>query len=258
MTSAGARGDGRADDEIRPTKIALGVNRYAEGSALIEVGDTRVLCTASVEEKVPPFMSQSGRGWVTAEYGMLPRATETRSQREATRGRPSGRTSEIQRLIGRSLRAVVDLTAFGERTIWIDCDVLQADGGTRCAAITGAYVALAQAFRALRTRGAIMIRPPLVAQVAAVSVGMTAEGRRILDLCYKEDSAAQVDMNVVRTDDGRYIEIQGTAEAMPFTREQMDAMMRLADRGLDRLVAIQREALAGVIDGLRQAATGQG
>ncbi len=253
-----ARIDGRADDQIRRTSIALGVNRYAEGSALIEVGDTRVICTASVEEKVPPFKSHSGKGWVTAEYGMLPRATETRSMREATRGRPSGRTAEIQRLIGRSLRAVVDPTAFGERTIWIDCDVLQADGGTRCAAITGSYAALAAAFRTLRTRGVIMIRPPLTAQVAAVSVGMTAEGRTILDLCYKEDSSAQVDMNVVRTDDGRYIEIQGTAEAMPFTRDQMDAMMRLADRGLDELIAIQRQALAGVIDGLRQAVTGQG
>jgi len=246
MTGSAARVDGRADGQIRRTSIALGVNLYAEGSALIEVGDTRVICTASVEEKVPPFMSQSGRGWVTAEYGMLPRATETRNAREATRGRPSGRTAEIQRLIGRSLRAVVDLTSFGERTIWIDCDVLQADGGTRCAAITGSYVALAAAFRTLKTRGVIMIRPPLTAQVAAVSVGMTSEGRMILDLCYKEDSTAQVDMNVVRTDDGRYIEVQGTAEAMPFTRDQMDAMMALADRGVDELIAIQRQALAGL------------
>ena len=161
-------------------------------------------------------------------------------------------------MIGRSLRACIDLGALGERTITIDCDVLQADGGTRCAAITGSYAALAQAFRTLRTRGVIMIRPPLTGQVAAVSVGITAEGRKILDLCYTEDSSAQVDMNVVRTDEGRYIEIQGTAEAMPFTRDQMDAMMRLADRGLDDLIAIQRQALAGVMDGLRQVVTGQG
>jgi ribonuclease PH len=252
-----ARHDGRSDHEIRPTTITLGVNRYAEGSALIQAGDTRVICTASVEEKVPPFMSQSGRGWVTAEYGMLPRATETRSTRESSRGRPSGRTAEIQRLIGRSLRAVVDPAAFGERTIWIDCDVLQADGGTRCASITVAFVALAQAFHTLRTRGGILVRPPLVAQVAAVSVGMAAGGRPLLDLSYQEDSAAHVDMNIVRTDDGRYIEIQGTAEAMPFSRAQMEAMMGLADLGLDELLTVQRRTLAGLMDGLRRAAPGQ-
>ena len=234
-----SRGDGRGDGEIRPTTITIGVNRYAEGSALIQMGETRVLCTASVEERVPPFLVGQRQGWVTAEYGMLPRATHTRTQREVTKGRPSGRTSEIQRLIGRALRAVVDMTAFGEKTIWIDCDVLQADGGTRCASITGAWVAVAQAFQTMKARGDMLIRPPLTGQVAAVSVGI-AGGRAILDLCYDEDSRAGVDMNVVRTDGGLYIEIQGTAESTPFTREEMDRMMTLADTGVDMLVEIQR------------------
>jgi len=251
-----ARPDGRDAGQIRPTTITLGVNRYAEGSALIQMGDTRVLCTASVEERVPPFLVGKGQGWVTAEYGMLPRATETRTQREVTRGRPSGRTSEIQRLIGRSLRTVVDLNAFGDRTIWIDCDVLQADGGTRCASITGAWVALAQAFGTIRReRGAILIRPPLTGQVAAISVGLREQdGGTLLDLCYREDSSASVDMNIVRTDDGRFIEIQGTAERAPFTRQQMDHMLAIAGDGLDELAAIQRKSLGGLIDGLRQAA----
>ena len=251
----GKRSDGRADDELRPTTITLGVNKYAEGSALIQMGDTRIICTASLEEKVPPFLFGQKKGWVTAEYGMLPRATSTRTQREASRGRPSGRTSEIQRLIGRALRAVVDMTAMGEKTIWIDCDVLQADGGTRCASITGAYVALAQCLHTMKARGLMMIRPPLIGQVAAVSVGMS-DGRGILDLCYEEDSKAGVDMNVVRTDAGRYIEVQGTAESSPFTRADMDRMMSLADMGIDRLVGIQRQTLAGMLDGLVQAAAG--
>jgi len=249
------RDDGRADNELRPTTLTLGVNRYAEGSALIQVGETRVICTASLEEKVPPFLVGQKQGWVTAEYGMLPRATHTRTQREASKGKQSGRTSEIQRLIGRALRAVVDMTALGEKTIWIDCDVLQADGGTRCASITGAYVALAQCLQTIRLRGSIMIRPPLTGQVAAVSVGMSA-GRPLLDLCYAEDSKAGVDMNVIRTDSGRYIEIQGTAESTPFSRADMDSMMALADTGLDQLIGIQRTALAGVLDGLMQTAAG--
>jgi ribonuclease PH len=247
-----ARTDGRADGELRPTTITTGVSRYAEGSVLIQTGDTRVMCTASVEERVPPFLIGQKQGWVTAEYGMLPRATLTRTQREVSRGRPSGRTSEIQRLIGRALRAVVDLGAFGEKTIWIDCDVLQADGGTRCASITGAYVALAQAFQTLRARGAMMIRPPLTGQVAAVSVGMSG-GRPILDLCYEEDSKAGVDMNVVRTDAGSYIEIQGTAESTPFSRAEMDRMLALADVGLDLLLGIQRQVLGDAYAALRQA-----
>ena len=247
------RRDGRSDGEIRPTTITIGVNRYAEGSALIQAGETRVLCTASVEERVPPFLMGKKQGWVTAEYGMLPRATHTRTQREVTKGRPSGRTSEIQRLIGRALRAVVDMTAFGEKTIWIDCDVLQADGGTRCASITGSWVALAQAYQSMRARGDILIRAPLTGQVAAVSVGMS-DGRALLDLCYEEDSKAGVDMNVIRTDGGRYIEIQGTAESSPFTREQMDQMMTLADAGIARLVGIQQEALGQALGGLLRAA----
>lgn len=250
MTS---RRDGRGDGDIRPTTITIGVNRYAEGSALIQTGETRVLCTASVEERVPPFLIGKKQGWVTAEYGMLPRATHTRTQREVTKGRPSGRTSEIQRLIGRALRAVVDMTAFGEKTIWIDCDVLQADGGTRCASITGSWVALAQAYQSMRARGDILIRPPLTGQVAAVSVGIS-DGRAILDLCYEEDSKAGVDMNVIRTDSGKYIEIQGTAESSPFTREQMDQMMTLADAGIEKLVSIQHEALGQMLGGLMRPA----
>jgi len=240
------RKDGRGDAELRSAIITLGVNRYAEGSALIQMGETRVLCTASVEEKVPPFLIGQKKGWVTAEYGMLPRATHTRTQREVTRGRPSGRTSEIQRLIGRALRAVVDMSALGERTIWIDCDVLQADGGTRCAAITGSFTALAAAIQTLRARGAILIRPPLTAHVGAISVGMVG-GRPVLDLCYEEDSSAEVDMNIVGTDAGRYVEIQGTAESAPFTREQMDAMLNLASEGLQKLFAVQRQALGDVL-----------
>ncbi len=256
MSMSPTRPDGRSDDEIRPTTITIGVNRYAEGSAMIQSGDTQIICTASVEDRVPPFLSGSGKGWVTAEYGMLPRATGTRSTREVSRGRPSGRTSEIQRLIGRALRAVVDLTSFGERTLWIDCDVILADAGTRCASITGAFAALAQAFRTLKERGEILIRPPLTGQVAAVSVGLMEGGRPILDLTYQEDSSAHVDMNIVRTDDGRYIEIQGTAEANPFSRDQVDSLLTLADTGIDALLKIQRESLAGVLDGLRARAAG--
>ena len=215
---------------------------YAEGSALIEVGQTRVICAATVEERVPPFRRNTGQGWLTAEYAMLPRATQQRTQRETGRGGPSGRTHEIQRLIGRSLRAVCDLSALGERTLTLDCDVLQADGGTRTAAITGAYVAFVLACRRLKEAGAVA-RSPVSGEVAAVSVGLVG-GHALLDLKYDEDSRAGVDMNVVGTGDGRFIELQGTAEGEPFSRDQMDDLLLLATSGLARLFAAQREALA--------------
>ncbi|GIX48301.1 MAG: ribonuclease PH [Candidatus Tectimicrobiota bacterium] len=235
------RADGRRHDELRPVTITPGVNKYAEGSALIAMGDTRVLCTASVEETVPPFLRDTGSGWVTAEYAMLPRATATRSAREATRGRLGGRTQEIQRLIGRSLRAVVDLAQLGERTIYLDCDVLQADGGTRTAAITGAYVALHLALQRLVTQG-LLSALPLRDSVAAVSVGIVA-GEIYLDLSYDEDVAAEVDMNVVMTGSGALVEIQGTAEKRPFDEAQLLQMLSLARRGLAQLTAVQRAAL---------------
>jgi ribonuclease PH len=215
--------------------------RHAEGSAFITMGLTRVLCAASVVDGVPPFLRGSGRGWVTAEYGMLPRSTNTRSDREATRGRLGGRTHEIQRLIGRSLRAVTDLTTLGERSIWIDCDVIEADGGTRTAAITGAYVALALALRKLEQGGALSGRP-LTDAVAAVSVGVV-DGRLCLDLAYAEDSRAEVDMNIVMTGRGRFVEVQGTAETKPFTPVQLAGMTALAAEGIKRLCAFQRDVL---------------
>ena len=233
------RTDNRTVDQIRNTKITPNISPYAEGSALIEVGGTKVICTATVEERVPPFLRNKGTGWVTAEYAMLPRATHSRTNRETNR--PSGRTQEIQRLIGRSLRAVVDTKALGERQIFIDCDVIQADGGTRCASITGAYVALALACRKLMTKGVIKTSP-LLSEVAAVSVGII-EGTPILDLKYEEDSTAEVDMNIVCTGAGKFIEIQGTAEREPFTREQMNEMLALAEKGINDLFAIQRNAL---------------
>lgn len=232
--------DNRTHDQIRKTKITSNISPYAEGSALIEVGGTKVICTASVEDRVPMFMRNKGLGWVTAEYAMLPRATNTRTQRESQRG-PSGRTQEIQRLIGRSLRAVVDTKLLGERQIYLDCDVIQADGGTRCASITGAYVALALACRRLLKQGTIKTNP-IVSEVAAVSVGII-EGTSILDLAYAEDSNADVDMNIVCTGAGKFIEIQGTAEREPFSREQMDEMLVLAEIGVNRLFEIQRNAL---------------
>ena len=235
------RHDGRAVDQIRHTKITPNISPYAEGSALIEVGGTKVICTASVEDKVPMFLRNKGLGWVTAEYAMLPRATNTRTQRETQR--PSGRTQEIQRLIGRSLRAIVDTKLLGERQIYIDCDVIQADGGTRCASITGAYVALALACRKLMKNN-IIKTSPIVSEVAAVSVGIL-DGTPILDLAYTEDSTAEVDMNVVCTGTGKFIELQGTAEREPFSREQMDEMLILADTGINKLFEIQRNALAG-------------
>ena len=233
------RTDNRANDQIRNTKITPNISPYAEGSALIEVGGTKVICTASVEDRVPPFLRNKGTGWVTAEYAMLPRATTTRTQRETQR--PSGRTQEIQRLIGRSLRAIVDTRLLGERQIILDCDVIQADGGTRCAAITGAYVALALACRKL-VRNSNVAQNPIISEVAAVSVGIVS-GTPILDLAYIEDSSAEVDMNIVCTGAGKFIEIQGTAEREPFNREQMDSMLVLAENGLRQLFEIQRAAL---------------
>ena len=234
------RPDARAIDQIRGTKITPNISPYAEGSALIEVGGTKVICTASVEDKVPMFLRNKGLGWVTAEYAMLPRATNTRTQRETQRG-PSGRTQEIQRLIGRSLRAIVDTKLLGERQIYIDCDVIQADGGTRCASITGAYVALALACRRLMKNNVIKTSP-ILSEVAAVSVGII-EQTPILDLAYAEDSMAEVDMNVVCTGTGKFIELQGTAEREPFSREQMDEMLILAEAGINKLFEIQRNAL---------------
>ncbi len=235
------RTDGRRADQLRAIRITPNFMPYAEGSALIEMGATRVICTASLEDRVPHFRRNSGQGWLTAEYAMLPRATTQRTQRETGRGGPSGRTHEIQRLIGRSLRAVVDLAAIGERTLTVDCDVLQADGGTRTAAITGAYVACALACQRLQRERAIT-RAPFKGEVAAVSVGIVG-GVPLLDLKYDEDSRAEVDMNVVCTGDGRFIEVQGTAEGEPFTRAGMDALLALAATGLEQLFAAQRAAI---------------
>lgn len=237
-----ARTDGRASDELRPALITPGFLPYAEGSVLIEMGNTRVICSASLEDRVPPFLRNSGQGWLTAEYSMLPRATQTRTAREIGRGGPSGRTHEIQRLIGRSLRAVADMKAFGERTITIDCDVLQADGGTRTAAITGAYVAFALASNHLLKAGKIT-RPLATSQVAAISVGIV-NNTPLLDLKYDEDSRADVDMNIVCTGDGRFIEVQGTAEREPFSRSQMDALVALGTRGIEALIDIQKEVIS--------------
>jgi ribonuclease PH len=236
-----ARTDGRTADELRPVRITPGFLPYAEGSALIEMGQTRVICSASVEERVPPFLRNRGQGWVTAEYAMLPRATQQRTSRETGRGGPSGRTHEIQRLIGRSLRAVVNNALLGERTITLDCDVLQADGGTRTASITGAYVAFALACRRL-LRSNKITRSPLTGEVAAISVGIV-DGTPLLDLKYDEDSRAEVDMNVVCTGDNRFIEVQGTAEGQPFKREEMDALLMLAQGGIEQLIKAQRDAL---------------
>jgi ribonuclease PH len=227
---------------MRPVVICRDFLRHPEGSVLISVGDTKVICAASTEEKVPPFLRETGQGWVTAEYGMLPRATKTRSPRETTAGRPSGRTFEIQRLVGRCLRAVTDLRALGERTIWIDCDVIQADGGTRTAAITGSFIALADALYSLRQNRQIG-NLPLKDFVAATSVGMV-DGQPVLDLCYAEDSIAEVDMNIAMTGSGKFIELQGTAEEAPFDRAQLDALLKLAEGGIRELIAIQRKLLA--------------
>ena len=235
------RTDGRLADAVRDTRITPDYTIHAEGSVLIEVGRTKVICTASVEDRVPPFLRGTGKGWVTAEYGMLPRATSTRTQREAAAGKVGGRTQEIQRLIGRSLRAVTKLTDFGERSIYIDCDVIQADGGTRTASITGAFVALVMAFEKLRLQAAIG-KMPITDYVAATSVGII-DGTPLLDLAYDEDSRAEVDMNIVKTSDGRFIELQGTAETKPFDRANLDALLALGDRGINHLIGKQREVV---------------
>jgi len=232
----------RPQEALRPVRFHRNFTRHAEGSVLVEMGFTRVLCTASVEEKVPPFLKGKGRGWVTAEYGMLPRATHTRGTREAASGKQSGRTQEIQRLIGRSLRSITNLEVLGERQVTIDCDVLQADGGTRCASITGAMVALADAVAVLRKQGAIA-QDPIRDFVAAVSVGIV-DGAVLLDLDYAEDSSGATDMNVVMTGSGRFVEVQGTAEGEPFTREQLSKLLDVASHGIAQLIALQRSALA--------------
>jgi ribonuclease PH len=235
------RPSGRKPDELRPVRITRRYTKHAEGSVLVEFGDTKVLCTASVEERVPPFLKDKGQGWVTAEYGMLPRATNTRTEREAARGRQSGRTLEIQRLIGRSLRAVTDLARLGPRTIQIDCDVLQADGGTRTAAITGSFVALHDAVSTLIARG-LLAASPIRDFVAAVSVGIH-QGEPVLDLDYAEDSGCDTDMNVVMTGAGGFVELQGTAEGAPFTPVEMVSLVALAERGIRELIGLQRTAL---------------
>jgi len=242
MNAPAPRPSGRRPDALREVRITRGFTRHAEGSVLVEFGDTRVLCTASVEESVPPFLRGKGEGWVTAEYGMLPRATHTRSAREAAKGKQSGRTQEIQRLIGRSLRAVVDLKALGERQITLDCDVLQADGGTRTAAITGACVALHEALGKLVAAGTLASHP-MREMVAAISVGIVA-GQPVLDLDYTEDSGCDTDMNVVMTATGGIVEVQGTAEGAPFSRAELDALLVLAEKGIGELVAAQQQALA--------------
>ena len=237
--------DGRASAELRPTRLTPGFLLHAEGSVLIEVGRTRVVCAASVEDRVPPFLRNTGKGWVTAEYGMLPRATSTRTQREATSGKVGGRTQEIQRLIGRSLRSVTKLAELGERTIWIDCDVIQADGGTRTASITGGFVALVLALQKMREAGQIKALP-ILDYVAATSVGVVG-GLPMLDLAYEEDSRADVDMNIIKTGDGRFIEIQGTAEGPPFERQALDDLMALGDKGIKELVALQKTIVGAYV-----------
>jgi len=237
------RSDGRSPDALRPVKITRDYLKHPEGSVLIEMGDTKVICTASLEEKVPPFLRNTGKGWVTAEYSMLPRSTHTRTTRDSTIGRASGRSFEIQRLIGRSLRSITDLHGFGERTIWIDCDVIQADGGTRTASITGSYIALVDAFQRMIKKGMIF-EVPVHDSVAAISVGKIDE-RIMLDMNYEEDSKAQVDMNVVMTGNGKFVEIQGTGEEFVFTKEDVDEMMKLAQKGIKDLTRIQKKSLEG-------------
>jgi ribonuclease PH len=239
MSAAVPRRDGRRPDQLRPIRLTRDFLRHPEGSVLVEFGDTKVICTASLEDKVPPFLRGQGQGWVTAEYGMLPRSTNTRTPRE--RSGPSGRSQEIQRLVGRSLRAVVEMAKMGERTVWVDCDVIQADGGTRTAAITGGFVAVADAIGAL-VRAGVLPGSPVRDCVGAVSVGIVG-GEPLLDLDYQEDSAAEVDMNVVMTGAGAFVEVQGTAEQTPFPKERLDALLALATRGIAELIALQRRAL---------------
>ncbi len=238
------RTDGRKERELRPIVITPSYIKSADGSVLIEVGDTRVICTAKLEDKVPPFLRNSGKGWITAEYGMLPSSSQVRISREAARGRIGGRTHEIQRLIGRSLRTIADLKSLGERTIWIDCDVIQADGGTRTASITGAYVALVEAARQLIKQGVIQ-KNPIKDSVAAVSVGIV-DGKPLLDLNYEEDSRAEVDMNFVMTGSGKFVEVQGTAESAPFTKKGLDRMAEIAQQGIRELLKVQKKVLATI------------
>ena len=239
------RTDGRSSTQLRPTRLTPGFLAHAEGSVLIEVGRTKVVCAASIEERVPPFLRNTGKGWVTAEYGMLPRATSTRTQRESTTGKVGGRTQEIQRLIGRSLRSVTRLADLGERTIWIDCDVIQADGGTRTASITGGFVALVLALGRMKDL-ALIKDIPIVDYVAATSVGIV-EGAALLDLAYEEDSRADVDMNLVKTGDGRFIELQGPAEGPPFDKRALEALMELADTGIRELIALQKTVVGDIL-----------
>jgi ribonuclease PH len=239
------RPDGRKQNEIRTVKVQRNFISTAEGSVLISMGNTRVICTATIEERVPPFLKDQKRGWVTAEYSMLPRSTQTRTSREAALGRISGRTHEIQRLIGRALRSVVDLTRIGERTIWIDCDVLQADGGTRTASITGAFMCLSDALK-YALRNGLIDKDPLKDYLAAISVGVV-HGEPVIDLCYAEDSVAEVDMNVVMTGSGKFVEIQGTAEGIPFSKETLDHLLKLAGDGINHLINIQKKLVEGDI-----------
>lgn len=239
------RQDGRAPDELRKLKITKDYIKYAEGSCLIELGDTKVITTATIENTVPPFLKGKGTGWITAEYGMIPRSCKTRVQREASKGKLAGRTMEIQRLIGRSMRSVADMKKIGERTIWIDCDVIQADGGTRCASITGSFVSAILALDKMREEG-LVEEIPVSDYVAAVSVGII-DGKPVLDLNYNEDSAAEVDMNIIMTGDGRFVEIQGTAEREPFRKEDMNKLIMLAKKGIDELAAAQKKILKGII-----------
>jgi len=239
------RSDNRTPDTLRPFTLTPNINMHAEGSVLVEAGRTRVICTASVEDRVPPFLRGTGKGWVTAEYGMLPRATTTRTSREASTGKVGGRTQAIQRLIGRSLRSVVRLEELGERTIWLDCDVVQADGGTRTASITGAFVALVLALERMR-KGDLIRQIPVADYVAATSVGIV-DGTPMLDLAYDEDSRAEVDMNVVQTGSGKFIEVQGTAETQPFDRAALDQLLGLAESGIRQLVAKQRELVGAIL-----------
>jgi len=240
------RPDGRKNNEIRNVKVNRGFIRTAEGSALISMGNTRVICTASIEDRVPFFLKDQKKGWITAEYSMLPRATQTRTVRESSTGRISGRTHEIQRLIGRALRSVVDLSDLGERTIWIDCDVIQADGGTRTAAITGAFICLSDALK-YALRNGLISRTPLRDYLAAISVGVV-DGEPRVDLCYSEDSIAEVDMNVVMTQSGKLVEIQGTAEGMPFSKDMLNSLIKLAEEGINNLINIQKKLIEGEID----------
>jgi len=238
------RSDGRKPSQLRPLKITPSYIKTADGSVLIEMGDTRVICTAKLEERVPPFLRNSGKGWITAEYGMLPGSSQQRIGRESSRGKVGGRTHEIQRLIGRSLRSVADLKSLGERSVWIDCDVIQADGGTRTASITGAYIALMEAVRVWRERGILSVDPVKDA-VAAVSIGIV-DGKILLDLCYEEDSKADVDMNFVMTGSGKFIEVQGTAESAPFTKKQMERMAEIAHQGIKELLQAQKKVIAAL------------